>query len=111
LPNNSSQLKRKKSIAYSVYSVKDSPACTENTDENSSPFNLMTIIISVLLGISFIINIILLMKKGNNQQTIIIEPKIKKTQALDYCMELMESDFKPWNDILTLELGKSHTQK
>ncbi|ORY05191.1 hypothetical protein LY90DRAFT_212090 [Neocallimastix californiae] len=49
------KLKRKKSIAYSIYSVKDSPACTENTDENSSPFNLMTIIISVLLGISFII--------------------------------------------------------
>lgn len=83
----------------------------ENSEENSSSFNIITIIVYVLLGISCILNIILLLKKGNTEQIITIEPKVKITQALDYCTELMESDFKPWNDILTLELGKSHIQR
>ncbi|KAG4107526.1 hypothetical protein H8356DRAFT_921137 [Neocallimastix lanati (nom. inval.)] len=106
--NNNSQLNRRKSIAFSIYTANDSPVSTENTEESSNGFNLITIIVSVLFGISFILNIILLMKKGNTQQVITIKPKIQLTQALDYCTELMKSDFKPWNDILTLELGKGH---
>jgi len=103
-------LNRRKSVSYSVYNVNNTIASSNNNEENSSSFNIITIVTSILFGISFILNIILLLKKGNIQQTITIEPKIKITQALDYCTELMESDFKPWNDILTLELGKSHLQ-
>jgi len=94
-----------------IISYSDTAAAQEATEEESN-FNLITIIVSALLAVSVILNIILLVRggKGGTQQTITISPNIQITQALDYCSELLESDFKPWNDILKLELGNSHSK-
>jgi len=106
---NQSTLNKRKSIVLSLYSDNNANQ-TESSEENNNSFNLITMIISGLLAISLIFNIVLLSRKGTKKQEIIISPKIKITEALDYCTELMESNFKPWNDILNLELGNSHSK-
>ncbi|OUM57285.1 hypothetical protein PIROE2DRAFT_65087, partial [Piromyces sp. E2] len=106
-PPTTLQSNRPKSMILSY----DDAATPESTEEKSI-FNLITIIVSSLLAISIILNIILLVRggKSNASQTITITPKVQITHALDYCTELLESNFKPWNDILTLELGNSHSK-
>ena len=97
---------------YHNYSS-DTGTSGESKEEEGGPFNLITLIVSALLGISLIFNIILLFRgrKGPTTQTITITPKIQITEALDYCTELLESDFKPWNNILSVELGNNHNKK
>lgn len=96
---------------YHNYSS-DTGTSGESKEEEGGPFNLITLIVSALLGISLIFNIILLFRgrKGPTTQTITITPKIQITEALDYCTELLESDFKPWNNILSIELGNNHNK-
>ncbi|ORX34876.1 hypothetical protein BCR36DRAFT_588538 [Piromyces finnis] len=103
------QIMRSKSMLHSYNNTETTP---DSTEEKKSDFNLITIIVSALLALSVILNMVLLLrgKKENISQTITIEPKLQITQAFDYCTELLESDFKPWNDILTMELGNSHSK-